>query len=47
MEKIITIKSEYDSLHTFHVFLKKATAFECSKDYVSWDVRTDKWNNVL
>lgn len=41
MEKIISIKSEYNSLDTLYDFLKKASSFECSKDYDRWELRTD------
>lgn len=41
MEKIITIKSEYNSLDTLHKFLKTTSSFECNKDYDIWDHRTD------
>ncbi len=41
MEKIITIKNEYNSLDTLHEYLKTASSFECSKDYDIWEQRTD------
>ncbi|WP_299136378.1 hypothetical protein [uncultured Tenacibaculum sp.] len=41
MEKIVTIKTEYNSLETLHNFLKNASSFECSKEYDKWEVRTD------
>lgn len=41
MKKIIKVKNEYNSLDTLHSYLKKVPAFECSKEYDSWDVRTD------
>lgn len=41
MEKIITIKNEYNSLDTLHTYLQLASPFECSKDYDIWDARTD------
>lgn len=41
MEKIITIKNEYNSLDSLNTYLKSASPFECSKDYDAWDVRTD------
>lgn len=41
MEKIITIKNEYNSLDTLQNFLKKETSFESSKEYDVWDHRVD------
>ena len=41
MEKLITIKNEYNSLDTLNNYLKSASSFACSKDYDSWEVRTD------
>jgi len=41
MEKIITVKNQYNSLNTLLEFLKEEADFECSKDYDSWEVRTD------
>jgi hypothetical protein len=41
MEKLITIKNEYNSLDLLNDFLKKDSTFESSKEYDSWDVRTD------
>jgi hypothetical protein len=41
MEKVIEIKNEYNSLDNLNAFLKTASDFECSKEYDSWDVRTD------
>ncbi|MEM5564709.1 hypothetical protein WNY78_06320 [Psychroserpens sp. AS72] len=41
MEKLITIKSEYNSLDLLNTYLKRAASFECSKEYDSWDVRTN------
>lgn len=41
MEKVITIKSEYNSLDLLNDFLKNDNSFESSKEYDSWDVRTD------
>lgn len=41
MEKIITIKNEYNSLDILHDFLKNEATFETSKDYDIWEQRTD------
>jgi hypothetical protein len=41
MEKTITIKGEYNSLDLLNDFLKKENTFESSKEYDSWNVRTD------
>ncbi|WP_179319723.1 hypothetical protein [Winogradskyella helgolandensis] len=42
MEKSITTKNEYNSLDAINTYLKtKASTFECSKEYDSWDVRTN------
>ncbi len=41
MEKIVTIKNEYNSLETLQGFLKTASSFDCSKEYDKWEVRTD------
>ena len=41
MEKIITVKSDYNSLEKFEDFMKKESSYDCSIDYDSWDVRTD------
>ncbi|WP_103867199.1 hypothetical protein [Aquimarina sp. I32.4] len=41
MEKIITVKDQYNSLDTLHGFLKTASSFECSKKYDIWEVRKD------
>ncbi len=41
MEKLITIKNEYNSLDLLNDFLKKENTFESSKEYDSWDIRTD------
>lgn len=41
MEKIITIKNEYNSLEKLYEFLKTTSSFECSKNYDKWDTRTD------
>ncbi|MFT5617007.1 MAG: hypothetical protein ACI85I_000223 [Arenicella sp.] len=41
MEKQITVKNEYNNLDSVLNFLKTESTFECSKDYDSWDVRTD------
>lgn len=41
MQKQITVKSEYNTLDSMLDFLMKETTYECSKEYDSWDVRTD------
>ncbi|MFT6922589.1 MAG: hypothetical protein ACJA1C_001595 [Crocinitomicaceae bacterium] len=41
MEKLITIKNEYNSLEKVLELVKKETAYKCSEDYDIWDVRTD------
>ncbi len=41
MEKRITLKNEFNSLDKVFDFAKKESAFECSKAYDIWDVRTD------
>ncbi|WP_241507239.1 hypothetical protein [Aquimarina sediminis] len=41
MEKIITVKDQYNSLDTLYNYLKTASSFECSKEYDKWEVRTD------
>ncbi|NRD20041.1 hypothetical protein HNV08_08270 [Winogradskyella eckloniae] len=41
MEKTIKIKNEYNSLDTLYSYLKTATSFESSKEYDSWEVRTN------
>jgi hypothetical protein len=41
MEKIITIRNEYNSLDTLNKFLKQTSSYECSKEYDSWDIRTN------
>lgn len=41
MEKVISIKKEYNSLDTLSEFLKSSSSFECSKDYDIWEQRTD------
>lgn len=41
MEKHITLKNEYNSLDKILNYLKTESNFECSKEYDSWDVRTD------
>jgi len=41
MEKLITIKNEYNSLDSLNTYLKTASSFESSKEYDSWDVRTN------
>lgn len=41
MEKIITIKNEYNSLDSLNKYLKQTSSFESSKEYDSWDVRTN------
>ena len=41
MEKIISIKKEYNSLDALQEYLKSASSFECSKDYDIWEQRID------
>ena len=41
MEKSITIKNEYNSLDTLNTYLKSVSTFESSKEYDSWEVRTN------
>lgn len=41
MEKTITLKNEYNSLDGLYNLLEKNTSYECSKEYDTWDVRTD------
>ena len=41
MEKLITIKSEYNTLDSLNTYLKRVASFECSKEYDSWDIRTN------
>ena len=41
MEKQITLKQDYNTLDKVLDFLKTESNLEFSKDYDSWDVRTD------
>lgn len=41
MEKSMKIKNEYNSLDTLNTYLKTASSFESSKEYDSWDDRTN------
>jgi hypothetical protein len=41
MEKRITLKSEYNSLDKVLELIKNESSFKCSKEYDSWDIRTD------
>ena len=41
MEKILKIKSEYNSLDSLNNFLNTASDFKCSKEYDIWDHRVD------
>lgn len=41
MENIIKVKNEYNSLDKLYNYLKKASTFECSKEYDIWELRTD------
>ena len=41
MENLITIKNEYNSLDTLSNYLKLSSAYECTKEYDSWESRTD------
>ncbi|MDH7447572.1 hypothetical protein [Aquimarina sp. 2201CG14-23] len=42
MEKIIKIKNEYNSLDALQNFLKTASDLESSKEYDTWEHRTDE-----
>ncbi|WP_271407348.1 hypothetical protein [Tenacibaculum soleae] len=46
MEKQITVKNDYNTLDKVLNFLKTESTYECSKDYDSWDVRTDSNNKM-
>ncbi|WP_375239623.1 hypothetical protein [Aurantibacter sp.] len=41
MEKILQVKSEYNSLDSLNSFLNSASDFQCSKEYDIWDHRVD------
>ncbi|MBU2930251.1 hypothetical protein [Winogradskyella psychrotolerans] len=41
MEKIITIKDEFNSLDTLNKYIKTVSSFESAKEYDNWDVRTN------
>ncbi len=41
MEKIITIKKEYNSLDKLYNALKTISSYNCTKEYDKWEVRTD------
>lgn len=41
MENLIEIKNDYNTLDKLYNLLKKDSNFECSKEYDSWEVRTD------
>ena len=41
MEKIITINDEFNSLDKLNKYVKTVSSFESSKEYDSWDVRTN------
>ncbi len=41
MDNLIEVKNEYNSLDKLYDFLKSTSAFECSKEYDAWEVRTD------
>ncbi|MBW1294173.1 hypothetical protein [Aquimarina litoralis] len=41
MEKIITIKNEYNSLDALYKILKTKSTFTCTKEYDTWEVRRD------
>lgn len=41
MEKLISIKNDYNSLDKLYNFLKTESSFECSQDYDIWDQRVD------
>lgn len=41
MEKQIRIKIEYNTLDKVLDLVKKESSYHCSKEYDSWDIRTD------
>lgn len=41
MEKIITLKNEYNSLDSLNSYLQTESSFEASKDYDIWEQRTN------
>ncbi len=41
MESLIQIKQPYNSLDDLYEFLKKESAFECSKEYDIWEHRVN------
>lgn len=47
MEKIITLKNEYNSLDTLYGFLKQTSPFECYQEYDKWEIRTDDKGQML
>jgi hypothetical protein len=42
MENLIEIKSEYNSLDKLRDFLEKESDYKCSKNYDTWEMRTDE-----
>ncbi len=42
MEKINTIKSEYNSIEKLLDFVKTDSSYTCSEEYDIWDIRTDE-----
>lgn len=41
MENLITINSQYNSLDRLQQFLNTASSFQCTKEYDTWEQRTD------
>ena len=41
MENLITINSQYNSLDRLQQFLNTTSSFQCTKEYDTWEQRTD------
>jgi hypothetical protein len=41
MEKLITVKNEYNSLDSLNKYLKQSSSFESSTEYDNWEHRID------
>ena len=41
MENLITVNTEYNSLDALNELLNKKTSYQCSKEYDTWEHRTD------
>ena len=41
MENLITINSQYNSLDRLQQFLNTSSSFQCTKEYDTWEQRTD------